>query len=405
MPWRALLDGDLKKQALRAIDDIERDLKPDVISGSSLSAGHSGLALFFTYRSMMEGQESAAHRADHHLDSALDSANDESSSALGLHTGLCGVAWTMRHVEQVLHGTDGADLTEDLDAAVVDTLRAKSWEWQLDLVYGLAGIGCYLLDHPDVGFADDMLSECCRFLTVAAEMDARGVRWRTHPQHMSEENAARYPEGVLDLGVAHGTPGVIGFLGRAYSERGISEARALRDGAASWLRGVCEEDPLTGLGYFAGARAKARSAWCYGNPGVAAALMTAFDGAGPGTVQDWALAMALEAARRPSAESGVVDATLCHGAAGLGHIYNRLSQVTGSVELAEAARFWFAKTLSMRQQGKGCGGYLNWWPEAAKWGTDAGFLVGASGIGLTLLAAVSDREPAWDRLLLLPRLG
>ncbi|MBI3726400.1 hypothetical protein HY251_20940, partial [bacterium] len=32
---------------------------------------------------------------------------------------------------------------------------------------------------------------------------------------------------------------------------------------------------------------------------------------------------------------------------------------------------------------------------------DPGFLTGASGIGLALLAASTDLEPAWDRLLLL----
>jgi hypothetical protein len=35
------------------------------------------------------------------------------------------------------------------------------------------------------------------------------------------------------------------------------------------------------------------------------------------------------------------------------------------------------------------------------WRSEAGFLEGATGIGLALLGAISDVEPAWDRVLLL----
>jgi hypothetical protein len=34
------------------------------------------------------------------------------------------------------------------------------------------------------------------------------------------------------------------------------------------------------------------------------------------------------------------------------------------------------------------------------WAADAGFLTGAAGIGLALLASVTSVEPEWDRLLL-----
>jgi len=34
------------------------------------------------------------------------------------------------------------------------------------------------------------------------------------------------------------------------------------------------------------------------------------------------------------------------------------------------------------------------------WVEKAGFLIGVAGIGLSLLAAVSGVEPAWDRMLL-----
>src|SRR5262249_61152253 len=96
--------------------------------------------------------------------------------------------------------------------------------------------------------------------------------------------------------------------------------------------------------------------WCYGDPGVAAALLGAARGVAEPGWEAAALAIARRAAERPSAEAGIKDAALCHGCAGLGHLFNRMSQATGEPELAEAARAWFERTLAMRHPGRPLGG-------------------------------------------------
>ncbi len=68
----------------------------------------------------------------------------------------------------------------------------------------------------------------------------------------------------------------------------------------------------------------ARLAWCYGDPGIAASLMAAAGAAGR---PDWyrvAVDVACRAAARDLALAGVKDSGICHGAAGLAHIFNRL---------------------------------------------------------------------------------
>ena len=113
--------------------------------------------------------------------------------------------------------------------------------------------------------------------------------------------------------------------------------------------------------------------------------------------------MALRAAIRPFAGSGVRDACLCHGAAGVAHLFNRLYQATGEEPLAAAARVWFEHTLAYRQSGLGVGGFRSWSSDlsgVSGWRNDPGFLEGAAGVGLALLAAVSPVDPEWDRLLL-----
>jgi hypothetical protein len=120
----------------------------------------------------------------------------------------------------------------------------------------------------------------------------------------------------------------------------------------------------------------------------------------------------------------VVDAGLCHGAAGVAHVFNRLFQMTGEEQLAATARAWVNVVLdmpgrpaasillprsklfgqSLQMPADGVAGYSAWtYTEALGWHwiADRGFLTGAAGIGLTLLAAIGRREPTWDRVLLL----
>jgi hypothetical protein len=151
-------------------------------------------------------------------------------------------------------------------------------------------------------------------------------------------------------------------------------------------------------------REPSRTAWCYGDPGVAAALHLAAHVVGDERWKAEAVAVSLEVARRPAELCGVNDAALCHGAAGLAHILNRLSFATGEATLEDAARAWFARTLDMRTPGQGVGGYRSWRSGrdvSSGWIDHPGLLAGAAGVGLALLAATGSVEPSWDRCMLL----
>ena len=64
--------------------------------------------------------------------------------------------------------------------------------------------------------------------------------------------------------------------------------------------------------------------------------------------------------------------------------------------------------MAQRRPGQGIAGWQAWRPigeitgpdPELGWVDDRGFLTGAAGIGLVLLGALSQVEPAWDRLLL-----
>ena len=117
--------------------------------------------------------------------------------------------------------------------------------------------------------------------------------------------------------------------------------------------------------------------------------------------EEEALAIARRAARRDPATSGITDACICHGSAGLAHIFNRLYQATRDELYADTARYWLERTLQFREPGKGAAGYLTWGMgknESTELQPKLGLIQGIAGVGLAMVAALSDVEPSWDRV-------
>jgi len=103
--------------------------------------------------------------------------------------------------------------------------------------------------------------------------------------------------------------------------------------------------------------------------------------------------------RRDVKKEFVMDAGICHGAAGIAHIFNRVYQKTGNETFKEAALFWIDDCLKKSCFNDGLAGYKVWRKDG--WITQTGLLEGIAGIGLVLLSAISDIEPDWDECLLL----
>jgi hypothetical protein len=144
-----------------------------------------------------------------------------------------------------------------------------------------------------------------------------------------------------------------------------------------------------------------RAGWCYGDPGIACALDVAGHLADEPAWCAAGRATALGVAAHPFDAFVLEDAGLCHGACGTGHLFNRVHQASGEGVLADVARTCFERGLAMRAPGAGIGGFREHDPEAPGTLADSpGLLGGAAGIGLALLAAVSESEPHWDSAFL-----
>ena len=375
----------------------------------SLAGGHAGVALFYGFLSLATGRSEDGERAREHRDQAIEGLAREPLGA-SLWGGFPGVAWAVEMVDRQVD-PDAGDRTEAVDGALVDMLaRPALWPLPHDLVRDATGTGLYVLSRLSQPWARPALESVLDRLEDAAVRDPAGhVYWWTPAEELLDEEVAKErPSGVGDLGVAHGVPGAIGLLGLlAAAGVGGDRARALLDGAVRWLwsQAVPEPDGPSFPVWTSPDEPEstpARSAWCYGDPGVAAALLLAARGTGNPTWEREAVALARRAARRDPDETGVENACMCHGSAGLAHVFHRLYRATGVEELGDAARFWLADTVQRCESAARSGDPA--WILGDEYGphwTGADITDGAAGIALVLLAAATDIDPAWDRMFLL----
>lgn len=409
--WRPILDKSESRRVDGIVTAVANALAESPLlrlCGGGLSQGAAGAAVFLSYLARARSTVPNWDRSSAWL--AFAARNSPvTRDSLGLFAGATGVAWAVQHLGLSLpSGT--VDPRPAVDALLAEQLAMRPCHSHYDLVSGLVGYGVYALERLDT-LGPSLLQGVIDCLDELAVPDDRGITWWTGPHLLPAEVRVRHSRGYFNLGLAHGVAGVIALLARA-CVLGIAPATAHRllDGAVSWL--FAHRNPETAESYFdyvisTGKLDSARSsrvAWCYGDLGIAAALYFAATSVQQVYLAKETLGIARRAAQRGIAQAGVVDAGLCHGAAGIAHIFNRLYQASGEELFREAACNWFKRCVDFHHPGIGVGGYRAWIgavPAGQKpWSDSPGLMIGAAGIGLSLLAAIAHDEPKWDRMLL-----
>jgi hypothetical protein len=306
-------------------------------------------------------------------------------SGAALFGGAARVGWTVTHLAD-------AELADRVAARIDEALSRAldDWTGDYDLIGGLAGIGVYALERgaPARALALRVLDH----LEALARPRRDGVGWFTPFERLPASQRALAPDGYWNVGLAHGSAGVIGVLAR-YLRAEVEPARTRRLLTAAvdgLLRGEAAggaprfprwytDRPMPSPSSPPGLR------WCYGDLGIAIAVLAAARAADDAAWYADGLALARSCAATTAAASGIRDPSLCHGAFGAAHLFLRMARATGDAALAAAARAWLDRGVAMVRE-----------PCAL----DRSLLVGTTGVALAIHAMTSDVEPLWDRLLL-----
>jgi lantibiotic modifying enzyme len=422
--WHPILEGEDAEAARATVKAIADDLSryalasthdtsvPRDRGGFSFAGGRAGMAIFFAYLDEVEPDAGHGDRAMQLLEEAIEAIGEVPATA-GLYSGFSGVAWALEHLSGRLFDPEGEDPGEEVAAALKDHLEQTPWERDYDLISGLAGFGVYALERMPRPLGAEILERTVDRLAETVQEREPGVTWHTPPTMMIPQTAEEFPQGYYNLGMAHGMPAVVGILAEAVASGiAVDRARPLLDGAMAWmLEQKLPPDAASVYPYHHAPEATSqptRLAWCYGDLGIAASLLATARLVENESWEAEALELARKSARRDPEGTRVNDAGICHGGAGVGHLFNRLYQETGDPELRDAARTWFRWTTDFRKPDTGLAGYLALTPDGdgnLVWEPDPGFLTGVAGIGLCLLAAIAPQEPSWDRVLMASAIG
>jgi hypothetical protein len=382
MSWAPLLAGAEAERAVHVIDAIADQLCALPLEGGpralQLMDGDLGCAVFLAYHARWRGDERSAQVCDAIRSRALEGA--AACEEPSFYSGLAGMAWAIDHADEVLGG--GGEPDDGPAAALDEILAARPDGIEFEWLSGMAGWAVYGLARPASPVRAQLLGRIVEELASRAEPAPGGVRWRCPDWMPLAQDRQRFPDGCYPLDPAHGAMGPIGALaGCAAAGVAADRAGPLLDAAVGWLLGQRMEGDGALFPRCAGER-EGGLGWCAGDPGVAAVLHAAGVAQGRPAWMDAALEAARRAARALGDEVGI-EGGLCHGAAGLGHVFGRLAQASGDEELARAARRALGAAMDVPASG------------------DASLLTGRAGVGLALLAAASEVEPAWDRALLI----
>jgi hypothetical protein len=316
-----------------------------------------------------------------------------------LYGGAAHAGWTAVQLSRG-YGLDVSGLTA-FDQLILGWIEHYPTDRTVDLPMGLLGLGVYGLIHPVVATREKFTSAVLDMIEDRAERADGGLFLRSAPARAAEHPAASIISHC-DLGVAHGNAGLVSYLSSVVLAELSSSDRAesmLRP-AATWL--LRQRVDLDGSVFPQAVESRyvpARSAWCYGDPGIALALAVAARATGFADVAGTAREAAAAAIEREPAMARVTDPCLCHGAAGLVWFGRRAGSDFALHGVESYTDHWFGYLRDARAEGTLR--YLA--PGGMR--PDSSFLEGDLGVALACLYLARGGSPEWQQRLLAVPVG
>lgn len=401
----------LKKANATVLREVITDVTELKTDALGLYQGLAGQLLYLVCQRESDSPRDLQRAIEVGIDRVLAGLESTSLDA-SFAGGISGIGWVLQFIinhdkECCLGRYDAGDLVE-IDEALCAYVAPTPWKFDFDLVSGLVGIGIYALRRREFVSGQHLIAQVVHQLAASAVGDQQECAWRTPQPTLDRKLRLSGLQldhlASIDLGLAHGVPGVIALLSKCVTSGVQTDvARPLLSRAVTWvLRRRLSSNALSSFSVSADRYDSSRVAWCYGDPGVALSLFLAARSLGDISLQNIASEIAVKSAGRRHSGHGIVDACYCHGSAGLAQLYRRMYQMSGDKCLSFASDHWLNETLKFGTGESADGGYA--YPRS-KGGRfhhmpSQALLEGIIGTGLVLSSPKNDDFGDWDEALL-----
>jgi len=416
-------DENLKDEIKCKIQDIYLALTKNKskFKVPGLFSGESGICLFLAYYSK---SNSLDIDLTIHINDIIDMTNKIFSNPLTNFTDLTilsEIGWLIQHLSHHnLVDINSKDYFHDLDEILSESLSIFINNNRYDCLNGVINIGIYFynryLYENNRKYYTYLEKIVDKIATKRIEEDYF-IKWLSIIDYKNQKLG-------YNLGIAHGIPGLILFFIKLYNinfKRELLSHLIIKSSMylLSHKRNLCKFKS-----YFPGIYSDAiklniskneldndhetRLGWCYGDLSVGYALYKAslLELEEINFLREESLGILINTTYRKNiVDMAIKDACLCHGTAGISHMYNRLYHLTSMIEFKDSASFWLKETLMMSKNKNKFAGYkadlYNNEDKGIENLKNRSFLNGISGIGLFLLSILSLDDSNWDECLLL----
>jgi lantibiotic modifying enzyme len=388
----------LKEQYREKIERIACFLSENIhrVESNGLLTGKMGVSLFFYHSFLLTGDTRYFDICNQVLEDTIVSLGQNNPPTSSHCDGTSGIAWAFDYLfeKKSIDFNANAIWGKHLDEILIRDARTELTNGNIDFLHGSSGILYYLLEKQHTGIQNVLQA----FIEKGSK-DQDYFYWKT-PVFNMRQNA-------VNLSLSHGNTGLLFVLLKAYSKGAITDDNLIRGlikfilsseitGGAQGNRFPDFRDIHTGP-----VQTKNRLAWCYGDLGLCYALFTSGKILNdPFLIEKSIELFKVNSVRKEFPETGIRDANFCHGTIGVAHMYNRVFQQTNDPVFKETAIYWYKNTVAFSTNKDEFAGFRTFVEPDMYKGTFP-LLNGIAGIGLSMISAISEIEPDWDRFLFL----
>lgn len=386
--------------------------------------GDAAMALCFGVAAKQTQTQSFYSTAFKYAKAAFDGINSGGFSSVGLFGGISGMAYVFKYLSDIedryvkISEVFDQKVQEQLEATLKNIDKAGGEHSSVyDLIGGLTGLCNYLLlsakyDNKSYALLRDVLDLFKFWSNIEKSLGFHTSSLNSTGYEKSTDE--KYNSVSLNLGLAHGIAGPLSLLSFA-NNMGLTVPDD-KDTASNIFRMIEKSTWSSEYGlevpgvYFPEVTVDrvekhiTRSAWCYGNPGVARAISLAGISFGE---QEWvALSgdLAVSICNKPLEALQIEAPILCHGRLGTSLILKRMSEDYSSDYLSDLCKNKseeLLETVIAEFKDDTASGYYNYSSSIDPY-EDISIMDGSVGIMMALLTYYK-REPqlTWEQILLI----
>lgn len=395
----AHLKFNVEKRLQEIYDVIESTNLP---MSPSLLSGQMGIILFLAYYCNFTRDPKVHHILERKLDVLLDLISD----GITLPTygnGISGILYAITFLnENKLANIDLSDVHDVYSEYLYHQMIELLSKGNYDFLHGSLGILLYFIKNVKNDRDMNIVLDAIQVLDRIAIKDNNKIKWMSKDFSDNE---------IVNLSLSHGLSSIAIILSR------IVKSNIELTNCSDLLRGTINYILEQGIdhkkygSYFSSYAIesinnnvlKSRLAWCYGDLGIALALWRA--GKALNEVHWTTKAIEIlrfSCTRKMPQSTGVNDACICHGTAGVAQIYKRLYLETQIPEFDNTYKYWINETIQMASYENNKATYKFWKGNKIGWSKDLSLINGIAGIGLVLMSYLNEdlKFTAWDELIL-----